>query len=191
MMYYQEKENKWTPPKIRKFDLSASAGSLYSCSIVLDDFSTKLAAFEKQGTRFLFDWESWVGYSEWFWRSFLRNKPGRPFVVRVILSKCAYYNYQFKDDQEWTCFRLESPDHKHVVYGYAERNSPLPVELTRLGPEKKASGATIRVKCRPGEKQKNQLQITELIVGGWVVTGEQLERKPKQVKGEDKVQGKG
>ena len=28
------------------------------------------------------------------------------------------------------------------------------------------------------EKQKNQLQITELIVGGWVVTGEQLERKP-------------
>jgi hypothetical protein len=78
-----------------------------------------------------------------------------------------------------------------VGYGYAERNSPLAVELTRLGPEKKASGATIRVKCRPGEKKKNQLQITELIVGGWVVTGEQLERKPKQVKGEDKVQGKG
>ena len=47
------------------------------------------------------------------------------------------------------------------------------------------------MKCRPGEKKKNQLQITELIVGGWVVTGEQLERKPKQVKGEDKVQGKG
>ena len=72
-----------------------------SLQLVLDDFSTKLAAFEKQGTRFLFDWESWVGYSEWSWRSFLRNQPGRPFVVRVILSKCAYYNYQFAIKNWW------------------------------------------------------------------------------------------
>jgi len=72
------------------------------------DFLQKPIALElTDDGRALVDWESWVGYCEEPWESFISNQTTQSTLVRVKALESSYYNFNFSDDSQWACFELQ------------------------------------------------------------------------------------
>lgn len=145
-------------------------GKLHSFPVLTGDHEEKSLAFIETPQGLKIDWESWVGWSDIPWEDFLSGKPVESHVFRVILASVDYYNFGYSDDTKWQCYRLESPDLKHTVYGYAEKNSALNANL-RSGAGEQAVMMTLALKFPPDAKSDSQVEIERLVCEGWVEEG--------------------
>jgi hypothetical protein len=166
-------EGKIAAPGLSQFNSANGAvtrGKFYSFPVITSDQVEKSLAFVETPQGLRIDWESWVGWSEMPWQEFLSAKPAASHVFRVILAPVDYYNFGFSDDTKWQCYRLESPDREHAVYGYVERDSRLDVKL-RPSPGEPSVLMTLALKFPPDSKSGTQVEIERLVSEGWVEEG--------------------
>lgn len=166
-------EGKVVAPGMSQFNSGAglvTRGKLHSFPVLTRDHEERsLAVIETpQGLRI--DWESWVGWSDIPWQQFLAEKSAESHVFRVILASVDYYNFGFSDDQKWQCYRLESPNLEHTIYGYAEKNSALDAKLRPTAGGQSVL-MTLALKFPPDAQSDSQVEIERLVCEGWVEEG--------------------
>ena len=142
-------------------------GKFASMAVRTRDQEVKQLAFTDTPDGLKIDWESYVGWSDMTWEEFLKTKPTKPQIFRVMLKRAEYYNFNFANDVEWQSYRLVSPDGEHLLYGYVKRDSPV---NRQVKPDDKKSelAMTLSLKFRPGETSRNQVVIDRCIDDGWV-----------------------
>ena len=116
---------------------------------------------------FKVDWESWVGFSEMSWEDFKRDKPTDPKVFRVVLGEVEYYNFGFKNDREWTSYKLESPNGHEVIYGYVPYAGDIDQNVKPVEKGEKVK-LTLALRFAEGAESNNQVIIDKVIGEGWV-----------------------
>jgi len=126
--------------------------------------------FEEEGEDYYkVDWESWVGYCDYRPEEMRRLKPTDPFLLRVLISKGNYYNYDFSDEKEWVCYQLEIKDSEYSFSAYARRGSIQNRELERKLRNDDIATYMIRVRFPEGARSQDQLEIVELVSTGWLI----------------------
>lgn len=167
------RDGKIEAPGMSQFNSGAALvtrGKLHSFPVLTRDHEERSLAFIETPQGLKIDWESWVGWSDMPWKDFLSTKPWGSHVFRVILASVDYYNFGFSDDTKWQCYRLESPDREHAVYGYAEKNSALDAKLRPNAGEQTVQ-MTLALKFPPDAKSDSQVEIERLVCEGWVEEG--------------------
>jgi hypothetical protein len=166
-------EGKIEAPGMSQFNSGAglvTRGKLHSFPVLTRDHEERVLAFVETPQGLKIDWESWVGWSDIPWQKFLAEKPAGSHVFRVILAPVDYYNFGFSDDQKWQCYRLESPDMEHTIYGYAEKNSALDAKLRPTAGGQSVL-MTLALKFPQDAQSDSQVEIERLVCEGWVEEG--------------------
>lgn len=146
---------------------TGSAGEMLTVQVRTRDFELREIALVEVGDRLLVDWESWVGWSEMPWADFEREKPEQPKWFRVVLSKVDYYNFAFKDDTEWSSYRLDAPDGSTILYGYVPRAGELDQRIRPVD-DTASVKLLLRLKYPPSAKSGNQVLIDAVAGQQWV-----------------------
>ena len=113
------------------------------------------------------------------WQQMLADDGGAG-VVRVMLARDSYYNGPFKNDHEWVCFGMASPDVEEILLGYALKDSPQARAIERMLPEgddpivrdasrKAIVRATLELKRPPGAEMR-QFEIIQVLAEDWVLS---------------------
>lgn len=131
------------------------------------DYKLHEIALIKREGRLKIDWDSWAGWSEMSWEAFRQEKPAEPKLFRVELSGVEYFNFAFRDDREWSSYRLDSPDGMESVFGYVSRTGELDQRLRPADPGAKSKWL-LKLKFPPNSTQDNQVLIDSIVADGWV-----------------------
>lgn len=157
-------------PGISKFDSDGGfsvKGKHRALSVVTGDQENKSIAFVETAQGMKVDWESWVGWSDMPWETFITTRPTVGHLFRVILKPIDYYNFEFADDLNWKSYSLVSPDREHVLYGYLPKLSALNRQLD-LSVDTKSMNVILSLKFPAVGNSKNQVEIERVIAKGWV-----------------------
>lgn len=71
----------------------------------------------------LVDWESFICYNPLTPEEFLEVRPAEPVKMRVYASYDNFYAYEFAEESEYICFRLEFRDSDTRLFGYVKRGT--------------------------------------------------------------------
>lgn len=94
----------------------------------------------------------------------------REAVVRVFVAKDSYFNGPFRDEKEWVCYGMASPDTEEVLLGYCRLNSPQEAALQDiLSKGEKLKRVTLGIR-RVESGEARQFEISQVIAEDWVVT---------------------
>lgn len=84
----------------------------------------------------LVDWESFVCYNPMSPEEFLEVCPTEPVKMRVYASFDHFYAYEFAEESEYICFRLEFRDFETPVFGYVRRGTTVEQKFREVfGPQ--------------------------------------------------------
>jgi hypothetical protein len=176
-----------TPFRIRQvmpFPTEAEQDGLdfLTYSFETEDYGVRAIAVQRQklptGQTLLgIDWESFVGWSEISWKDFLRSEPSAPSDFRVMARLDTYYNYAFKDQSKWFCYKLIDPEGWAHCYGYCELDSTAAALLNNLirkqaasnSPDKEAVRTILKLHFDPQAKGQSQVIIDAVVQDGWVI----------------------
>ena len=166
--YY--KDTPYKPPgiiQVNEAAVSQVAKKFTSFAVILKDYSTKPIAVEITDKGPLVDWESWIGFCEIPWQTFIEQKVKEPTLVRVKIQRDHYFNFNFKDESKWISYRLTRDADDPVITGYLPSGSPLTKSLSSLGNQ----GKTVMIKIRfPDDiATDDQVLITDFVQEGWVI----------------------
>ena len=96
-------------------------------------------------------------------------------LVRVVVTRKHYYNFCFKDDTQWLCYEMTSPDHESILFGYCRRGSPQAEAMGRIVTEEEmleagrfANRATLEVR-RNENSESRQFEISRVLAEDWVI----------------------
>ncbi len=163
-------DGKVTLPDLLLFnsgDAVAHQNSQWIVTILTRDHEEKGMAFIDSRDGLKIDWESFVGWSDIPWAEFVAKRPAQSHVFRVLLAPADYYNFAFSDESKWQCYRIQSPDREHQVFGYAEKGTDLQIKLLPA-PDQKDVAMMLVLKFREGTTQGNQVEIVKIIADDWV-----------------------
>lgn len=167
--YYQSKPYQANGAySINANGIAEIAEKFTSFQIILKDYSQRPIAVEFTDNGPLVDWESWVAHCETPWEDFIKERVTEPTLVRVNMTKDSYYNFDFRDDSQWTCYRLERSSDESVIFGYLPADSPLKTEFPKSSSPLPAT-FVITVRYPEEATTGDQVLITELIQSGWVL----------------------
>ncbi|MCP5531790.1 MAG: hypothetical protein H7A49_14235 [Akkermansiaceae bacterium] len=164
-------DGKLDPPGLSRFNLTNTVthkGGIYQVAVETRDYDVRSMSFVNGPDGMLVDWESWVGWSEMPWEEFLAAKPAEPKLFRVIVRQADYYNFGFSDEEKWRSYQLDSPDHSHSVYGYAERGG-ICDERLRANPDAKESSFVVELRFPSDVDSRNQVIIDRVVTDGWAI----------------------
>ncbi|RYD47756.1 MAG: hypothetical protein EOP83_27540 [Verrucomicrobiaceae bacterium] len=143
-------------------------GAFSAVQVRTGDFKLREVALIRLDGQLKVDWDSWVGWSEMTWEDFRTKKPAEPVLFRVQLSDVEYFNFDFRDDTEWSSYRLESEDGMEFIYGYVPRSGELDQRL-RPSDAKGKTKWMLKLKFPPDATRDNQVLIESIVGDGWVV----------------------
>jgi hypothetical protein len=108
------------------------------------------------------------------WSDIMGNAT-EPALVRVLVMPDSYYNGPFRDDSQWVCFGMLSPDMDTTLMGYCRKGSPQAAAMTRIVADSlNASGsmtpcrATLKIQ-RSREPSSKQFEISRVLAQDWVM----------------------
>lgn len=153
--------------KINEQGRAQVAKRFASFEIVLKDYTSQPIAVEITEDGPLVDWESWVGYCEVPWETFIDEKVKKPTLMRLNVTRSYYFNFDFWDDTKWICYELERSSDESVLFGYVPFDSPLKNELPGIGTGRQTF--ILKIRYPENFSAKNQVLITDLIQSGWVL----------------------
>jgi hypothetical protein len=91
-------------------------------------------------------------------------------VVRVFIAKDSYFNGPFKNEKQWICYGMASPDTDQVLMGYCKLNSPQEAALAEiLSDGKNLKRVTLEIR-RLESGEARQFEISQVIAEDWVET---------------------
>ncbi len=125
--------------------------------------------------RWKIDYESFARIVKPSWSDLLEKKADQG-LVRVFVAKDSYYNGPFKDESEWICYGMASPDTSVVPMGYCRKNSPQAKALERIVADSEGgldrhglNRATLEIR-RPEGAEDRQFEITRVLAEDWVLS---------------------
>jgi hypothetical protein len=131
------------------------------------DFEAREIVIIGAGDSLKVDWESWVGWSEMSWTEFKAARRAEGKWFRVHLSSVEYYNFDFSDDRQWACYRLDSPDGVDSVFGYVPRNGDLDEKIRPFEENTKVK-LLLKLRFPADARTDNQVLIEEVSGHEWV-----------------------
>jgi hypothetical protein len=131
------------------------------------NFEKQSVALVKTPEGYRVDWESWVGWSEMSCSDFKKQKPATSKLFRVTVSASDYYNFSFKSEVEWSCYRLDLLDGEDFLYAYIPRASPIDAQLRPVDGVP-TRNFILRLKFPADPQTDNQVLIEEIVASGWV-----------------------
>ncbi len=102
------------------------------------------------------------------WGEFI-NQEADVATVRVSLSPGIFYQGAFRNDQEWMCYRMESPDRTHLMHGYCKKGSPAERTLVGLFGRGDSDCRVILQLRRVEYSQPYQFEISRVYAEDWVM----------------------
>ncbi len=163
-------DGKVTPLGLSRFnsgDAVAHQNNQWIVTILTRDHEEKGMVFIDSRDGLKIDWESFVGWSDIPWAEFIAKRPTQSHVFRVLVAPADYYNFAFSDESKWQCYRIQSPDREHQVFGYGEKGTELEKKLLP-SPDQKDVALMLALKFPEGATQANQVEIVKFIAGDWV-----------------------
>lgn len=112
------------------------------------------------------DLESFLGHSTRPWNQVI-GKGSCKAQVRVLATRDFYYNGLFKNEEEWSCLALSSPDHPERLYGYLRPQSPAMLAVEELLRTKNPVVMMVEI-SRDAGMEPLQYEIKKIIAQGWV-----------------------
>lgn len=114
------------------------------------------------------DFEAFARSMNPSWESLLEKREDRA-VVRVLVGSDVYYNGPFRDEAEWVCYAMVSPDFHEVMRGYCKVGSPEAEKLGRLFLDGATSSrATLEIRTVK-DAESRQFEIVRLVASDWIV----------------------
>jgi hypothetical protein len=108
------------------------------------------------------------------WHELIESEVKRG-LVRVIVTRKHYYNFCFKDDTQWLCYEMTTPDYESILFGYCRKGSPQAVAMGRIvtDEEMREGGrfgkrATLEIRRNEGSESR-QFEITRVLAEDWVM----------------------
>lgn len=96
-------------------------------------------------------------------------------LVRVIVGRDSYYNGKFRDESQWVCYAMASPDIKEVLLGYCLKSSPQAAAMERMVSNEEMptdapslNRATLEIR-RVEDTEARQYEITRVMAEDWVI----------------------
>lgn len=103
------------------------------------------------------------------WADVLARKVPAASSVRVYIAKDNYYNGPFKDDQQWGCYCLASPDTDTILLGYCRKDSSQAAALLRIfSREQPMLRATLEIRRVEGAESR-QFEISRVLAEDWAM----------------------
>jgi|GEM_PF-2325295 len=168
-----QRRTPWKPHLVRRLPSLSEVQlnrDLLAGVAEVDDYQRLVIAMQRTPQGIKVDWESFTGQGEMPWDEFLATRPTAPVLMRVSLQPDDYYNRDFPDPTTHACYRLSARGETPVLYGYAPRGLPVHAQLasrTRINPR---TMPTVRLRFPPGATGLDQVEITELVADGWLVS---------------------
>ena len=121
------------------------------------------------------DFEAFARIVKPTWPEVLNSSPEHDNIVRVQFTADNYYNGPFKDESQWICYRLGSPDLTDDILGYCRRKSPQATAMKLIvaagnkpSNPKGLRRATLEIR-RIKDGEARQFEITRVLAEDWVL----------------------
>ena len=89
--------------------------------------------------------------------------------VRVFVGHDDYYNGPFRDEKQWICYGMASPDTEQLLHGYCRVGSPQAEAMEKLFSDGvETSRATLEI-SRVKDGEPRQFEIVRLMAADWVL----------------------
>ncbi len=104
------------------------------------------------------------------WKEILENRVEKA-VVRVLVGKDSYFNGPFRDEAQWICLGMVSPDRDELLLGYCKAGTPqaAAIEWILAKGEVQFFRATLEL-CRVEGAEARQFEISRVLAQDWVVS---------------------
>jgi hypothetical protein len=96
-------------------------------------------------------------------------------LVRVIVAKDSYFNGPFRDEDDWECYGMATPDREEVLLGYCRKSSPQARAMARIVESESTENlaptlnrATVEIVKVAGASSR-QFEISRVLAEDWVV----------------------
>ena len=98
-------------------------------------------------------------------------------LVRVVTAPDSYFNGAFRDESEWACYGMASPDVDQILVGYCRRGSAQAKAMARIMDQpddgefaggRQIHRVTLELRRVPGGEAR-QFEITRVLAQDWIV----------------------
>lgn len=119
-------------------------------------------------TGLLIDWEASVGFGEMMWEVFIREKPGSPIQMRVILTGIpAPLDLGISDEKSRT-FEVSARGHDEVVVSSVDRSSRVAQKLAEIVPSSVPHPVNLILQWNRNDSGTTELKILQVVHNYWV-----------------------
>lgn len=102
------------------------------------------------------------------WAEFIEK--GAPLAqVRTYIAPDSYFNGPFRDDTQWICYGIATPDREDVLLGYCKVGSPQEAALKAVfANQAKMPRVSLEIRRVEGAESR-QVEISRVLAEGWVM----------------------
>ncbi|GAA5131701.1 hypothetical protein JIN84_07065 [Luteolibacter yonseiensis] len=112
------------------------------------------------------------------WDEFL-EKGAKSARVRIYAAADSYYNGVFRDETQWVCYGLASPDTSRILLGYCRQDSPQAAAMASIFRKNPSMNrATLEIRRVEGGDSR-QVEISQVVAEDWVVGSKPFEDRFK------------
>lgn len=126
------------------------------------------------GGRWQVDFDAFARKVDPAWNELLAGDVKRA-LVRVVVTRRHYYNFHYKDDSQWVCYEMTTPDHDEILFGYCREGSTQAEAMSRIVTiEEMVEGdfggnrATLEIR-RNQDSDSRQFEIARVLAEDWVM----------------------
>jgi hypothetical protein len=103
------------------------------------------------------------------WKEILETRP-ETALVRVQIIKDSYFNGPFRDEGQWICLGMASPDTEEMLFGYCRAGSPQAAAIEWMFSKENAKlcRATLELHRVEGAEHR-QYEISKVLAQDWIV----------------------
>ncbi len=114
------------------------------------------------------DFEAYARAVRPSWNELL-EKGANEALVRVFAGPDVYFNGPFKDEAQWACYGVASPDIDPLLRGYCKIGSPQALAMAKVFADgRKMSRATLVIRRVEGAESR-QFEIIKVLSDDWIV----------------------
>ena len=140
--------------------------------VELQDDDSVALLLEEKGDEFKIDWESEVAYQHIPLEDFRKNRPDEAIDFRFYVKPDRFYAYEFRDEEQWRCYKLTARDSDEHFFGYVRRGSLLEEEMDKVTgyDSRKATKLVpliLRVTFPPAGRGERSVEIKKIVSSRW------------------------
>lgn len=128
------------------------------------------------GSTYKIDWKSSSLFQAENIENFIHSQSKEPVEMVVHLSRGNYYNHQWADESQCSCFEITFPGLERKLYGYAGIDSQVGIQLRILTGIRDKSTAVIEARFPEHPKDPRQVEIVRIIREEWLERDDAAER---------------